>query len=150
MVMWRKFFRFPASDRWLLAEATVRLALYAVALRVFPAQALRRFVCHQTDLANRGRSADPMRIAWSVRTVSRYVPGNTCLTRGMATVALLRRHRIAADLRFGVAKSDGKIEAHAWVESDGVIVMGKVKELSRFAPFPLWQTSSLPKLQCSA
>ncbi len=60
-----------------------------------------------------------------ISAVSRYVPGANCLTRAMAAEALLRRHGYPASLRIGVSKnSSDRLQAHAWVESGGTIVMG--------------------------
>jgi hypothetical protein len=40
-------------------------------------------------------------------------------------------------LRIGVAKGEaGKLEAHAWVESQGRIVIGGLRDLPYFTPLP--------------
>jgi len=55
----------------------------------------------------------------------RVVPGATCLPQALAAEALLKRGGLPADLRIGVMKgASGKLLAHAWVESDGRIVVG--------------------------
>lgn len=65
-------------------------------------------------------------IAWAVNVVGRYVLGdNTCLTQALAAELLLRRRGYRAHTRIGVAKGyKGNLEAHAWVESDGQVVVG--------------------------
>jgi hypothetical protein len=49
----------------------------------------------------------------------------------------MTRHGFSPQLRIGVAKGEtGKLEAHAWIESQGKIVIGYLKDLSRFTPLP--------------
>jgi hypothetical protein len=43
----------------------------------------------------------------------------TCLEESLTLWYLLRKQGIAACLRIGVRKENGKFEAHAWVEYDG-------------------------------
>lgn len=72
-------------------------------------------------------------IVHSVKSMSRYVPVATCLTQALTTQILLAQIGHSTDLKIGVAKSiEGKLEAHAWLESRGEIVIGKLKDLSRF------------------
>lgn len=53
------------------------------------------------------------------RRVLRHWPfGDTCLRRALVGGHALRRRHPA--LRVGVAKIDGRIQAHAWLEIDGV------------------------------
>lgn len=48
-------------------------------------------------------------------------------------MALLSEFGQSANLKIGVAKSlVGKLEAHAWVESGGEIVIGDLPDLSRY------------------
>ncbi|WP_158564002.1 lasso peptide biosynthesis B2 protein [Jiangella anatolica] len=54
----------------------------------------------------------------SERVVRRWPFGDTCLRRALVSGHLLRRRKPA--LRVGVAKVDGRIQAHAWLEIDGV------------------------------
>lgn len=55
----------------------------------------------------------------ATRRVMRHWPlGDTCLRRALVSGQRLRR--LDPVLRVGVAKIDGKIQAHAWLEIDGV------------------------------
>jgi hypothetical protein len=76
-------------------------------------------------------------IAWAVRAGSRYVPGAACLPQAWAARSLCLRYGYPAQLRLGVSKGEsGALEAHAWVESDGKIVIGGLPDLSRYIPLP--------------
>jgi len=67
----------------------------------------------------------PQRIAWAVKVASHYVPGaQTCLPRALATQFLMVKHGYPAELRLGVTRDDQEFKAHAWVVSDGEVVIG--------------------------
>jgi hypothetical protein len=73
-------------------------------------------------------------LIWAVTAASRYVPGATCLAQALAAQVLLGRTGYPARLRIGVAKGEErKFEAHAWVESQGRVVIGG-PGLGRFTP----------------
>ena len=73
------------------------------------------------------------RIVWAVRAASRYVPGATCLTQSLAAYLLIGRNGGAPRLHVGVMKeAAGHLKAHAWVVSDGVVVIGEGRDLARY------------------
>jgi len=133
-----KLMRLPLADWALLLEATiavvgVRLALWAVEFGRLRA-ALDKLA------ANRGGekpAAEPLvsKIAWAVGAIARRVPRATCLTQALATRWMLERRNVPATLRIGVARSSGRaIEAHAWLECHGRIVIGEA-EAGRYKAF---------------
>lgn len=74
-------------------------------------------------------------VVWAVESVSRLMPwASTCLTQALtAQVLLLRRGRPAL-VHIGTLKSeDGNFEAHAWVESQGEVLLGG-GNLEQFTP----------------
>jgi hypothetical protein len=73
------------------------------------------------------------RVASSVRRASRYVPAATCLTQALATQSLLAQRGQVSILRIGVTKGpEGELKAHAWVESNGRIIIGQQKDLRSY------------------
>ena len=70
-----------------------------------------------------------------MRLASRYVPRATCLVQALATQILLGRHGHAGQVHIGVAL-DEKLgfRAHAWVESQGEVLIGGSEELDGYAP----------------
>ena len=78
------------------------------------------------------------RMAWAMGVASRFVPRATCLAQGLAAQLLLSRQGYRARLYIGVAKDENeRLEAHAWLEAQGrIVVGGKSVDLSRFAPLP--------------
>ena len=112
---------------WRRPYATVRTELRR---RHPPADARRR-------QGERGLAGDPRAWAWAVRAAARRVPRASCLTQALALEALLAEAGHRATLRIGVArKEDRTFEAHAWVESEGHVLIGRLPDLQRFAPLP--------------
>jgi hypothetical protein len=84
------------------------------------------------------------RVARAMRLTSRLVPGATCLTQALAAQILLGQRGYHLQLRIGVAKDGGgRLEAHAWLESQGMVVIGQSADPSRFTPLPPLDTGSL-------
>jgi hypothetical protein len=54
---------------------------------------------------------------------ARFPWNSTCLVQSSALMSMLRRRKIPAEIRFGVAKGSGGIRAHAWVECGGQVVL---------------------------
>ena len=118
----RRFVLRPSVERRLVARAVLLLALLRAALWRYPARTLR------DRLAARGPQPvgpTPEQIGWAVRSAARYVPGATCLVQAVAASILLSRAGRPAVLQIGVAKPNrSTLSAHAWVESEGVVVVG--------------------------
>lgn len=74
-----------------------------------------------------------MEIVRAVRFASEYVPRASCLTQALAARKLLSKYGQGAELKLGVTKNEGNFEAHAWLEIDGRIVLGKQRVHSRYA-----------------
>jgi hypothetical protein len=137
MTRLRKFLLLPAADRALFGKATVLLWGIRLALWLLPFQNLRNLLVHVTQAPTGWHRADqssPDRIAWAVVLASRYVPQATCLTQALAAQVLLGREGHPAYLRIGVARSErGQFHAHAWVETQGKVVIG-ASEVERYTP----------------
>lgn len=66
----------------------------------------------------------PVRVAYRIARVARWVPGASCLTQALAATSLLAWHGHASVVRYGVRTTPAGLEAHAWVEHDGVVLVG--------------------------
>lgn len=131
------------GERGILLTSSVLLPLFWLALRVlglkrFGALLVRRPLHAEPQAAIGARS-----LAGLVNTAARHSPlAATCLTRSLLLVWLLRRRGIASDLRIGVRFVQGTLEAHAWVECDGVPVNDEARVAQDFAAFdkqiPAW------------
>jgi len=74
------------------------------------------------------------RIAWAIRLACRYVPRATCLVRALAGQAVMAWHGHACVVTVGVALRKGRFGAHAWLESEGQVLLGDSQEREQYAP----------------
>ena len=116
----------PAGDRKLLVLAGALLLAVRLGLWLLPFRVVRRLALGAAAAAGKPAGLPPERIAWAVATAARFVPGATCLPRALVAESLLRRMGYAATLHIGVTRGDDRtLEAHAWVEHLGKVVVGE-------------------------
>jgi hypothetical protein len=126
----RKLWQHPWQNWGLLLysgtlTATVRVGLSLSSLsRVTKAlRQLARTLPERTGATPQYR----LRAAWAARAVgTRFLPDRPCLTQALVLqYLLLRRGDDAAQLRIGVTKDkDGGLQAHAWVDRNGRVLIG--------------------------
>ena len=132
----RSFLLLTVEDQKLLVKTWLILFAIRLALWTLPFGVLRRMVIEARPRAAGNDETDEQsinRIAWAVKLSSKYLPAATCLTQALTTLVLLKRGGGLAHLKIGVAKDDqGRLQAHAWVESNGRIVIGNLSGISNF------------------
>lgn len=75
-------------------------------------------------------------IGEAVNIAARHGPwACTCLPRSMVLHELLRRRGLGTQLRIGVRRDAGGIEAHAWVEYDGQPINDRPDVANDYLPF---------------
>jgi len=134
-----KFWSLSQRDRALLIQAVVWLGVTRIALWLLPFRIVRRLLARaaRPSSPRRGPATARRRLVWAVSAARRAVPYSTCLVQALAAEALFILHGHPADLRIGVVKNEaGGLIAHAWVESDGRVVLGNSSDFSRYAPLP--------------
>jgi hypothetical protein len=135
-----KFLRLPFQDQRLFLKSFCVLIAIRVGLSVLAFQTLRFLLASLTPSVSdfpQTNTTAMLKVSRTVEIISRYVPAMTCLTQALATHFLLARSGQASALRIGVAKSqEGKFQAHAWVESQGRIIIGKLPDLRRYSVLP--------------
>ncbi len=129
-----------STDRQLLVLAGVLLSMVRVGLWRLPFRSILQLVRRTAKLrlpsALLARTTDEQMV-WAVRATSRYVPDATCLTQALVTQILFALRGRESQLRIGVAKdSQGRLEAHAWVECEGRVLIGSLPNLTRFVQLP--------------
>ncbi|MCU0565403.1 MAG: lasso peptide biosynthesis B2 protein [Oculatellaceae cyanobacterium Prado106] len=77
-------------------------------------------------------------IIWGVNVSTRYMPGGAkCLARALTAKVMLNGQGYDPHLRIGVAKSPaGQLEAHAWLEDQGKVLIGNLPDLPRYVTLP--------------
>jgi hypothetical protein len=135
----RKFLRLPLSDQGLLLQSFTLLASITLGLRVLPFQLVAATLGSLASRSSVRRTGQvpAERVAWAVRIASHYLPAADCLSRALATRTLLKRRGYTAKIYIGLSRAaKGQLEAQAWVESEGAIVMGGLPDLARYAASP--------------
>jgi len=129
----RRFVDLPPSER--------RLALHALRVVVWVRVRLTVSSFPTVDRITRDRPVrdavgrhSAARIGSAVAGVSGYIPGASCLTQALAARVLLAAEGHPSTLRLGMARIDGRLQAHAWLESDGTIIVGGAGH-RQFVPF---------------
>jgi hypothetical protein len=127
-----RFLKLPAQDRALLISAGLLVSSIRAALWVLPYRIVRQRLNRRRGISVNACTCS--RIAWAISTVSRYIPGATCLTQALAGEVLLRTYGHEPSLHIGVAKINSRaLEAHAWIEVQGKIILGDAGT-ERFTP----------------
>ena len=138
----RKYFLLPAGERAVLTRTIVMLGAARLATWFLPFPLGRRLLVGGGTRRRERPRIQGDQITWAMHHAQRIIPRATCLPQAIAAEALLTRGGLPADLRIGVKKtSDGKLAAHAWVESNGRIVVGHLPELGTYTRLP-----TLPKV----
>lgn len=138
----RKFASLPRADQRLLVLTFGLFAAVRLSLRVLTFHKTRQLLFHLSRVNDQGTTSEAQaqiqRIIWAASVMSRVVvPDKPCLTTALVAQTLLARQQYPTQLRIGVARSEtGSLEAHAWLESEGQIIIGNLANLERYTPLP--------------
>jgi len=142
-----KFMRLRWCDRTALLKTYLLLTSIRLGLWLLPFQGLRKLLdCISRPSHPAGQPLESWpnlpqpnpqqmhRRMQMIHLCCRYLPGHVkCLARALTAQVILRRHHHPCQLRIGVAKNPrGQLDAHAWVELKGEVVMGQVDDLGRY------------------
>lgn len=122
----RRVFQLTRRERFILAQAWGLFLLVDLALRMLPFKYLRA-LCQERSLRTPAAAASERvsvaRLAWLVDVAGRYAPARaTCLEKALVLSWLLGRRGVATALRIGVARRNGSLVAHAWLEREGQVI----------------------------
>jgi hypothetical protein len=130
-------------DEWrLLARAGVDLLTADVALRLGGLRRASRWATSRSGRPVDGRSAeDERRLAtryarWIGIAARYHAVRARCLHRSIVLHRWLSREGLPSELRIGVRKDSGRLQAHAWVELHGQAVGEPAQPRAAFVPLP--------------
>jgi hypothetical protein len=140
---WSKVWRLSPAERSTLVQAQALLPLTALALRLVGFRRCQAVLARLAPAAAAPAGADEVAVLGQARATARLVEAAarrgpyraTCLPRSLALWCLLRRRGIDGELRIGVRKEAGRVQAHAWVEWRGVVLNDGDAVRERFAAF---------------
>ncbi len=134
-----KLLAFSWQERRVLLYACLLLNCIRLALWLFPFGFVRQLLNKVSSIwvcTSARQTVSIQFIRWAVTFASRHTPGGAmCLVKAFTTQILLNRYGYVHQLHIGVAKGDKQeLEAHAWIEYEGCVVMGGLSDLDRFKP----------------
>jgi hypothetical protein len=140
---WRRFWRLSPDSRALVLKSAAALAATWLGLRIVGFRRWKRALLWLTPRtagrvgATESASAEAARaIARMQQTAARHLFFRpNCLEQSLVFWWLLQRRGIPAELRIGARKAEGRFEAHAWVESEGVVLSDADEGHLHFVPF---------------
>lgn len=145
--MWERLQRFRAlapEVRGIFIRAAVFLPLISLSLRARGFRATQQSLQNLSIPSRAGKcaredAAEGERVKMAIRMVNaaaRYGWGqSTCLEKSLALWWLLQQQGTASSVRIGARKAAGKLEAHAWVEREGVALNEPQQEHRHYATF---------------
>lgn len=134
----KRFAARSRTDQVLLLQSAFMVLSLRLALWLFPLVWVQRFAsCGVGEYRSRP-SVD--KILWAITSVSRHIPGATCLTQALAAQALLVRVGHVSRVMLGVAKDERLgFQAHAWLVLKDKVVLGGPDEANRYVSLTGWQ-----------
>jgi len=105
--------------------------------RVFK-QVLEQIKVWSPTVSHSLKSTEPERICWIVEhSADALTSSFTCLPRALTGFIIFRKQGFDVSLRIGMRRIIPKapMEAHAWLEIDGKIIMGYLPGMKKFVPF---------------
>ena len=131
----RRHLRDLSLFEWrILTASLVMLPATAIGLRLFGLARVQGFLASARKPIAGDQRARAEQIAHMVAAAAHYSPYKaTCLPQSIVLQWQLRRQGIASDLRFGVRGEGSAIDAHSWVEHQGVPLIDSPAVRERFA-----------------
>ena len=134
----RKLFALRSEDQKRLLQTGLLLVAIKLALQGLPTPISLRMFERWKKAKTRlhpSRGNPLSQVTEDVEAASRHVPwGSSCLIQAIAVSVLLARRGMETQLRIGVAhETAGQFIAHAWVESQGRILVGNRKDLHTYS-----------------
>jgi hypothetical protein len=140
---WRRFRALSGSAKRLVFAAAVALTTTWVGLRLLGFRRWKGLLVWLTLGMINDSNATDSTLVDSARAVARMEQAvarrlffkTNCLEQSLALWWLLRRRGIAAEIRIGARKNEGRFEAHAWVDFGGVVLNDAAETHVPFLPF---------------
>jgi hypothetical protein len=127
---WRTYRGLSWGNRGLLVEAqallaAARLVILLVPFRFYSGHLGVHMAESPAEENDAVRRTTLRRVAWAIGAISRRAPWRCrCLEQALAAKMMLRVRSLPNTMYFGVARSAGKMEAHAWLRSGMFYVTG--------------------------
>jgi len=128
-----KFLKLSSAEKRLLIRVWILIGTIRLGLEFLSFSTLKEiFINIKSLFAFSIDEFSEEQLTWAITVASRYIPRTTCLAQALALQLLLQQAGHQACLHIGVEEAErGSLKAHAWVESQGRILIGG-SDLSRY------------------
>ena len=132
-----QFHNLNAMQKRTLLAAWLWLPLFWLGLRVLGLPSFQAWLLKSPARSALSLTLPVVRaLGEAVNIAARHTPlPVTCLSRSLLLGWLLHRRGVASDLRIGVRLTQGKLDAHAWVEYEGIAINDSSDVNAQFASF---------------
>jgi hypothetical protein len=137
----RSVFRRPLSDLWMILKIFLATLIVRTAIDLLPFRRVLRYTGQRSG-GLVGVPPDQVEkqkrlIVWAADALARrMLPDRPCLTQAIVVKYFFGRRAFPAVLRIGVTRVGQKLLAHAWIESEGEIVIGGASSPDTYLSFP--------------
>ncbi|MCP5449580.1 MAG: lasso peptide biosynthesis B2 protein [Candidatus Competibacter sp.] len=140
-VLFHKFMALPRRGKWLHCNTALWLITVKAGLYLLPFDLLRGWVAPPGKPPSSGPVAieEVREITEAIERLGRLLAPLqiNCLPQALVGQKLLRRKGFNAQLKIGVLKNrDDLLTAHAWLEYQGLVILGNLRGLKQFTAFP--------------
>jgi len=137
-----RFRRLTGLERTIVLEAAAALPTTWIAMRVAGFRICKTALTRPLSAASPGAATFAGTLA-SAQKVARLEAAtaralffrSTCLEQSLALCWMLRRRGMSPVLRVGARKDADRLEAHAWVEIEGIALGDAAGQHEHFVPF---------------
>lgn len=121
-----KFIRLPYLDKRVAIESLFWLSMVRIMIWGFSFFSVQKKVQKIASRYNyNGKNVPMSRICLMIVIAARYVPKATCLVQALAGHILFSKYGYKTSIKIGVFNEEGEFEAHAWLEHNNIVVLGK-------------------------
>lgn len=136
----RRLLELSWTGWWLLFKTALVMAVVRLTLGLLPFAVVHRiFTGAGVNAKHCVVPEEPavQQTVWLVKVVGRRLPRVTCLVEAYTLHYLLLGQGLTTALRIGVIRGqDKQLEAHAWVEHGGEVLIGDLPNLNDYTTLP--------------
>lgn len=122
-----------SAERRAVVRALGVTALMWLAVRAVSVRRIVRWTEVPSGSARTIGRGEETRILRAVAAVNRHLfPDRPCLTQALAARYLLSRGGVPSVLQIGVTRDGSELQAHAWLEREGVVIIGGEQSPARY------------------
>lgn len=135
-----EFAALSPQEKRLYASAAFWLLSVKAGLCLVPFDRLSRWLARFARVAVKPATPrESQSVVRAIERIGRALPGwhITCLPQALVGYLLLRRRGFDVRLQIGVCKdARNRLAAHAWLEYQDRVLLGDLRDLQQFIPFP--------------